>query len=143
MRGTALRVGDRVVQTVNDHERLLMNGETGVLVALDGDGARVTLRCDDGRVLVLPGGALSSFRLAYAMSVHKAQGSSARGVVVPLSTAHAHMLTRSLVYTALTRAERTAVFVGQPAALALALRRVDAGRRHTRLAELLRAAVLE
>jgi exodeoxyribonuclease V alpha subunit len=73
------------------------------------------------------------------MSVHKAQGSSAPAVVVPLFSGHRIMLTRNLVYTALTRAERMAVFVGEPAALDAALRRVDAGRRHTRLAELVRA----
>ncbi len=138
--GTSLRVGDRVVQTRNDYERLLMNGEVGVLVSHDREAAETLLATDDGRVLTMPGGALDTLRLAHAMSVHKAQGSSAPAVVVPLFSGHRIMLTRNLVYTALTRAERMAVFVGEPAALDAALRRVDAGRRHTRLAELVRSA---
>lgn len=136
--GTPLRVGDRVVQTRNDHERMLMNGEVGVLVAYDPDEAEAILATDDARTLRLPATALDTLRLAHAMSVHKAQGSSAPAVVVPLFTGHRIMLTRNLVYTALTRAERMCVFVGEPAALDLALRRVDARRRHTRLAELVR-----
>jgi exodeoxyribonuclease V alpha subunit len=136
--GTALRVGDRLVQTRNDHERQLMNGEIGVLLAHDRDAGEAVLGTDDGRTLILPDGALATLRLAHAMSVHKAQGSSAPAVVVPLFSGHRIMLTRNLVYTALTRAERMAVFVGEPAALDLALRRIDARRRHTRLAELVR-----
>lgn len=136
--GTPLRVGDRVVQTRNDHERLLMNGEVGVLLTHDRDEGEAILATDDGRMLRMPAGALDTLRLAHAMSVHKAQGSSAPAVVVPLFGGHRIMLTRNLVYTALTRAERMAVFVGEPAALDLALRRVDARRRHTRLAELVR-----
>jgi exodeoxyribonuclease V alpha subunit len=137
--GTSLRVGDRVVQTRNDYERLLMNGEVGVLVGHDREAGESLLATDDGRVLTMPGGALDTLRLAHAMSVHKAQGSSAPAVVIPLFSGHRIMLTRNLVYTALTRAERMAVFVGEPAALDAALRRVDAGRRHTRLAQLVRA----
>lgn len=136
--GTPLRVGDRVVQTRNDHERQLMNGEIGVLLDHDRERGVAHLATDDGRTLALPDGALDTLRLAHAMSVHKAQGSSAPAVVVPLFGGHRIMLTRNLVYTALTRAERMAVFVGEPAALELALRRVDARRRHTRLAALLR-----
>jgi exodeoxyribonuclease V alpha subunit len=137
--GTPLRIGDRIVQTRNDYERLLMNGEVGVLLSHDRESGETLLATDDGRVLTMPTGSLDTLRLAHAMSVHKAQGSSAPAVVVPLFSGHRIMLTRNLVYTALTRAERMAVFVGEPAALDAALRRVDAGRRHTRLAELIRA----
>ncbi|UGS36721.1 SF1B family DNA helicase RecD2 [Capillimicrobium parvum] len=136
--GTGLRVGDRVVQTRNDHERQLMNGEIGVIAAHDRDAAETLLATDDGRMIALPAGALETLRPAHAMSVHKAQGSSAPAVVVPIFSGHHVMLTRNLVYTALTRAERMAVFVGERRALELALRRVDARRRHTRLAELVR-----
>ncbi len=140
--GTPLRVGDRVVQTVNDHERELMNGETGVVVDVvrtggDGDGARATLAADDGRRVVLPVEALGTIRLAYAMSVHKAQGSSARAVVVVLDRAHHVMLTRELLYTAVTRSEAVCVLVAHPEALATALRTVQGRARHTRLAELI------
>jgi exodeoxyribonuclease V alpha subunit len=136
--GTPLRVGDRVVQTRNDHERQLMNGEIGVLVTHSRESNEAILATDDGRMLQLPDNALDTLRLAHAMSVHKAQGSSAPAVVVPIFSGHRIMLTRNLIYTALTRAERMAVFVGEPAALDLALRRIDARRRYTRLAELVR-----
>jgi exodeoxyribonuclease V alpha subunit len=135
--GTALRVGDRVVQTRNDHELQLMNGEIGVLVDQDRDAGSAMLATDDGRTLTLRGRSLDTLRLAHAMSVHKAQGSSAPAIVVPITAAHRVMLTRNLVYTALTRAERMAVFVGEPRALDLALSRADARLRHTRLRELI------
>ena len=94
---------------------------------------------DDGRRLTLPTGALSTVRLGYAASVHKAQGSQWPAVVVVLFRGHSHMLTRNLVYTAVSRAQRMLVLVGQPEALGMALGRVDGGRRCTRLAGLVRA----
>ncbi|MCD6725814.1 MAG: AAA family ATPase [Solirubrobacteraceae bacterium] len=138
--GSALRVGDRVIQTRNDHERELMNGELGVLVHHDAERERSTFAGDDGRRLALDGEALATIRLAHAISVHKAQGSQAPAVVVPIVRGHAPMLTRNLVYTALTRAERVCVLVVQPGALERALERRDARRRHTRLARLAAAA---
>jgi exodeoxyribonuclease V alpha subunit len=134
--GSGLRVGDRVLQTVNDHEHNLMNGETGVLVSFDADRAGVVLATDDGRRLTLPAGALGTVRLGYAASVHKGQGSQWPAVVVPLFRGHAHMLTRNLLYTAVSRGSRMVVLVGQASALDLALSRVDGHRRHTRLAAL-------
>lgn len=137
--GTSLRVFDRVIQTKNNHERELMNGEMGVLQHHDDERDRVLLACDDGRRLTLPVGELDTMRLAHAVSVHKAQGSQAPAVVVVLHRGHHLMLTRNLVYTAITRAERVCVVVGERAALQAALHRRDAHARHTRLAELVRS----
>jgi exodeoxyribonuclease V alpha subunit len=134
--GTALRVGDRVVQTKNNHERELMNGEMGVIEHHDGERDRVLLQCDDGRRLALPVAELDTTRLAHVVSVHKAQGSQAPAVVVVVHRGHQLMLTRNLAYTAVSRAERVCVVVGEPSALEVALRRRDAHERHTRLAEL-------
>ncbi len=134
--GTPLRVGDRVIQTRNDHERELMNGELGLLAHYDAADDRVTLATDDGRRLGLGSDELSTLRLAYAISVHKAQGSQAPAVVVPLFRGHHIMLTRNLLYTAVTRAERACVLVAQPPALWTALTRRDTRTRHTRLARL-------
>lgn len=134
--GSMLRVGDRVVQTVNNHELELMNGETGVLLDFSKERDRATLATDDGRRLTLPAEALSTIRLAYCMSVHKAQGSSAPVVVVVLDASHPLMLTRNLLYTAVTRAERVCVLVTHPHALTRALRSAQARTRYTRLAEL-------
>jgi exodeoxyribonuclease V alpha subunit len=137
--GTSLRIRDRVIQTKNNHERELMNGEMGVLEYHDAERDRVLLACDDGRRLNLSLAELDTMRLAHAVSVHKAQGSQAPAVVVVLHRGHHLMLTRNLVYTAITRAERVCVVVGEPAALHVALGRRDAHARHTRLSELVSA----
>jgi exodeoxyribonuclease V alpha subunit len=134
--GTSLRVGDRVVQTRNDYEHELMNGERGVILNHDDARETILLATDDERRLALPVGATDTLRLAYAMSVHKAQGSQMPAVVVPVFTGHAIMLTRNLLYTAITRAERLCVLVGQPRAVGIALGKRESHRRYTRLAEL-------
>jgi exodeoxyribonuclease V alpha subunit len=138
--GTPLRVLDRVMQTKNNHERELMNGEMGVIEHHDAERDRVLLACDDGRRLTLPVAELDTMRLAHAVSIHKAQGSQAPAVVVVLHRGHHLMLTRNLVYTAITRAERVCVVVGERAALHVALGRRDAHARHTRLSELVAAS---
>jgi exodeoxyribonuclease V alpha subunit len=134
--GTPFRLNDRVIQTVNNHERELMNGELGVLVHHDDERDRVLFAADDGRRISLPVAEVETLRLAHCVSIHKMQGSQATAVVVPLFRGHHVMLTRNLIYTAVSRAERLAVFVGQGSALAIALRRRDAHTRHTRLAAL-------
>jgi exodeoxyribonuclease V alpha subunit len=134
--GTALRVGDKVMQTRNSYEHDLFNGERGVLVHHDDERDRVVFGGEDGRRVILPLDALDTLQLAYAATVHKAQGSQARAIVVPVFRGHHIMLTRNLVYTAVTRAQEVCVVVGERAALAIAVRRPDARRRHTRLREL-------
>jgi len=134
--GSSLRVGDKVMQTRNSYEHDLFNGERGVLVHHNAERGRVIFAGDDGRRLMLPDDALDTLRLAYAASVHKAQGSQARAIVVPLFRGHHIMLTRNLIYTAVTRAQDVCVLVGERAALAIAVGRADARRRHTRLREL-------
>jgi exodeoxyribonuclease V alpha subunit len=134
--GTPLRVGDKVMQTRNSYENDLFNGERGVLVHHDPERDRVLFAGEDGRRVSLPVEALDTLRLAYAATVHKAQGSQARAIVAPVFRGHRIMLTRNLVYTAVTRAQEVCVIVGERAALAAAVRRTDARRRHTRLREL-------
>jgi len=134
--GTALRVGDKVMQTRNCYEHDLFNGERGVLVHYDDEHDRVLFAGEDGRRVNLPTDALDTLTLAYAVSVHKSQGSQARAIVVPAFRGHHIMLTRNLLYTAVTRAQEVCVVVGERAALAMAVKRPDARRRHTRLREL-------
>ena len=134
--GTGLRVGDKVMQTRNSYEHDLFNGERGVLLHHDDARDRVLFAGEDGRRVSLPVDALDTLRLAYAATVHKAQGSQARAIVVPVFRGHQIMLTRNLVYTAVTRAQEVCVVVGERSALAFAVGRTDARRRHTRLAEL-------
>ena len=134
--GTGLRVGDKVMQTRNSYEHDLFNGERGVLLHHDDERERVLFGGEDGRRVSLPVDALDTLRLAYAATVHKAQGSQARAIVVPVFRGHQIMLTRNLVYTAVTRAQEVCVVVGERAALAMAVGRADARRRYTRLREL-------
>jgi exodeoxyribonuclease V alpha subunit len=84
----------------------------------------------------VPYNACHTLELGYCLSIHRAQGSQNRAVVMVLATQHAVMLTRNLVYTGLTRAQELAVIVGDRRALAMGLQRTDAARRHTRLAAL-------
>jgi exodeoxyribonuclease V alpha subunit len=134
--GTPLRVGDRIMQTRNDHERAFYNGEVAVVVDHDRGEDTLLLACDDGRMIRLDVGDTRTLRLAYAASVHKMQGSQVPVVVIAVTRGHAVMLTRSLLYTAVTRAQQACVVVAEHGAVATALGRVDARRRHTRLAEL-------
>jgi exodeoxyribonuclease V alpha subunit len=134
--GTALRVGDKVMQTRNSYEHDLFNGERGVLLHHDPERDRVLFAGEDGRRVSLPVDALDTLKLAYAATVHKAQGSQARAIVVPVYRGHQIMLTRNLVYTAVTRAQDVCVVVGERAALEYAVRRADARLRYTRLREL-------
>jgi exodeoxyribonuclease V alpha subunit len=136
IRGTAFRIGDRIMQTRNNHERAFYNGEIGVIVVDDPKKRTLTIVGDDGRRLTLELNETGTLRLAYACSVHKMQGSQAPAVVIALARSHAPMLTRNLLYTAVTRSQRACVVVAERGALATALMRVDASHRNTRLVEL-------
>jgi exodeoxyribonuclease V alpha subunit len=143
VKGTAFRLGDRIMQTRNNHERSFYNGEIGVLVAADPARRTVTLVGDDGRRLTLDTPETGTLRLAYACSVHKMQGSQAPAIVIALARGHAPMLTRNLLYTAVTRSQTACVVVAERGALPTALGRVDASRRNTRLVDLMRAGVAD
>ena len=138
--GSGLRVGDKVMQTRNSYEHDLFNGERGVLVHHDARPSGSMFAGEDGRRVSLPTDALDTLKLAYAATVHKAQGSQARAIVVPIYRGHHIMLTRNLVYTAVTRAQEVCVVVGEWGALGTAVRRADARLRHTRLRELVAGA---
>jgi exodeoxyribonuclease V alpha subunit len=136
VKGTPFRLGDRIMQTRNNHERSFYNGEIAVVVANDPGRGTLTLVGDDGRRLTLDTQEAGTLRLAYACSVHKMQGSQAPAIVIALARGHAPMLTRNLVYTAVTRSQTACVIVAERGALSTALTRVDASRRNTRLVEL-------
>ncbi len=129
------RLGDRLIQTRNSHELGLMNGSIVFLSAEDPAEEVVVVETDSGDPLVIPYAETATLRLAYAVSVHKAQGCEVPVVVAVCHRSHARMLSRPLVYTAITRARSGCVLVGDPAALALAISRDDSGERHSGLAE--------
>ena len=135
--GGRLRIGDRVMQTRNDHQREVYNGDLGVVSALDGETGVVEVSFE-GRPVPYEAPDLDALVLAYATSIHKSQGSEYPAVVVPLLTSHFVMLSRNLVYTAVTRARRLCVLVADPRALRLALGEVRREERLTGLVERLK-----
>ena len=133
------RIGDRLIQTRNSHELGLMNGSIVFLRSDDPSEETIVVDTDDGGSLVIPYGETGTLRLAYAISVHKAQGCEVPVVVGVCHRSHSRMLTRPLLYTAITRARSNCVLVGDRAALGAAVQRDDSGGRHSGLAERLRA----
>jgi exodeoxyribonuclease V alpha subunit len=130
------RAGDRVIQTRNNYEAEVFNGEVGRVV----EAAPEFLRVDfDGRELTLAGDALDDLEPAWAITVHKSQGSEYPAVVIPILTQHYILLQRNLLYTGVTRGKKLVVIVGTKKALAIAIRNNKTERRFTLLAERLRA----
>jgi exodeoxyribonuclease V alpha subunit len=135
---TGLRLGSRIVQTKNDYtpDREVMNGEVAFITEWDEEEREARLSLDDGaRTIVVPVDALETYNLAWALTVHRAQGSQVPAVVAPWSTTYAVMLSRALLYTAITRAQQLCVLVGERKALAMAVARAEQRRRHSGLAE--------
>ena len=127
--------GDRVMQTRNDYDRDVFNGDIGYVEArpaADGTGLRV--RFGDRRVEYEMGDA-DALSLAYAATVHKSQGSEYPAVVIVLHRAHSIMLRRNLLYTAVTRGQQLVVLVGEAQAVRMAIHRTEGGTRHTKLQE--------
>ncbi len=137
-RGIEYRVGDKVMQTKNDYEREVYNGDIGVVARVDPAEESLAVRFDE-RDVEYEDAALDQLTLAYAISIHKSQGSEYPAIVVPFLTTHFVMLSRNLVYTAVTRAKRLCVLVADPRALRVALGEAKREERMTRLGERLRA----
>lgn len=137
------RVGDRVMAARNDYakgEQGIFNGTLGTVVNLDLKDSRLDVHTDDGELVAYDFAELDDLIHAYALSVHKAQGSEFPHVVAPITLDAPLLLTRSLLYTLITRAKSTVVLVGQPRALRQALE-TPAPRRNTLLAYELEAAL--
>jgi exodeoxyribonuclease V alpha subunit len=126
--------GDKVMQVVNNYERDVFNGDLGVIAGLDPEEGELTVSFD-GRLVTYGYGELDELVLAYATTIHKAQGSEYPAVVIPLSTQHYAMLARNLLYTGVTRGKRLVVLVGQRRALAIAVRNQGGRRRWSKLRE--------
>src|SRR3954454_10993809 len=137
--GDRFRIGDRLIQTRNSHELGLMNGSIVFLRGDDPDGEEIVVDTDDGGTLIIPYGETATLRLAYAISVHKAQGCEVPVVVAVCHRSHSRMLNRPLLYTATPRPRSGCVLVGAQAVLPAAVGRDDSGGRHSGLAERLGA----
>lgn len=124
---------DKVIQTVNNYEKDVFNGDIGQIIAIDSDNGIVKVNFE-GRTIEYKTSELEELSLAYAMSIHKSQGSEYPAVVIALASQHYRMLVRNLLYTAVTRGKKLVVIVGQKQALQMAVNTVQTGKRVTRLA---------
>jgi exodeoxyribonuclease V alpha subunit len=126
--------GDRVMETQNDYDREVFNGDLGTVVRLD-DEEGALIASFDGREVSYPFGELDTLVPAYATTIHKSQGSEYPAVIIPVVTQHYTMLARNLLYTGVTRGKRLVVLVGQKKAVAMAVRGGAMKRRWTKLRE--------
>ncbi len=137
--GWRYSVGDKVMQTENDYDKEVFNGDIGFIQSIDADNNQELVIDFDGRLVHYPFSDLDQLTLAYATTIHKSQGSEYPAVVIPLTMQHYMMLKRNLVYTGVTRGRKLVVLIGQKKAMAMAVKRGDAGRRWSKLAAWLRS----
>jgi exodeoxyribonuclease V alpha subunit len=123
---------DKIIQTVNNYDKEVFNGDIGRVVRIDEEVGLISINFD-GRVVEYEAGELDEISLAYATSVHKSQGSEYPAVVIPLAMQHYMLLERNLLYTAVTRGKKLVVIIGQIKALAMAVKRVGSMKRLTNL----------
>lgn len=134
--GRIFRVGDKITQIRNNYDKGthgVFNGTQGVVTAMDLVDQTLTVRTDEDEDIDYQFSELDELTHAYAVSIHRSQGSEYPCVVIPITTSAWMMLQRNLLYTAITRAKKLVVLVGSKKALGHAVRTVGAGRRHTTL----------
>ncbi len=134
--GRTFRVGDKVTQIRNNYDKGrngVFNGTVGVVTALSVDDQRLTVLTDEDEEVAYDFDELDELAHAYAVTIHRSQGSEYPVVVIPVTMSAWTMLQRNLLYTAVTRARKLVVLVGSRKAIAQAVRAVSAGRRHTAL----------
>lgn len=132
--GMILRVGDRIIQQVNDYNREVFNGDLGIIRAIDLDEQDVTVQFAE-RSVTYDYADLNEIALAWAVTIHKSQGSEYSVVILPFYMQHYLMLSRNLIYTGLTRAKQLVILVGPQKAIGLAVRQIKDRERYTLLAE--------
>ncbi len=135
--GSVLRVGDRVIQQVNDYQREVFNGDLGTIASIDLEEQEVTVQFVE-RVVTYDYADLGELALAWAITVHKSQGSEYSVVILPLFMQHYPLLSRNLLYTGLTRAKQLAILVGPTKAIGLTVKRITDRERYTALADRLK-----
>jgi exodeoxyribonuclease V alpha subunit len=137
--GAQFRLRDKVIQTENDYDKLVFNGDIGQVSKIDPVEGELTIQFDT-REVAYDFGELDEVALAYAITIHKSQGSEFPAVVIPLASQHFMLLQRNLIYTGMTRGRRLVVLVGQRKALAMAVRNQRTQQRFSALQARLRAA---
>jgi len=138
--GYRFRVRDKVIQTENDYDKEVFNGDIGQIVSIDLAEREIMIRYDN-RLVAYDFGELDEISPAYAISIHKSQGSEFPVVVIPLAMQQYMLLERNLIYTGITRGKRLVMVVGQPKALRIAIRKNNTRLRHSGLQDRLRRFV--
>ena len=131
------RIGDKVMQIKNNYDKEVFNGDLGRISSIDSETRDVTVSFD-GRVVAYDFTDLDEIVLAYAVSVHKSQGSEYPAVIIPILTQHYVLLQRNLIYTAVTRGRRLVVLVGTKKALVIGVKNDKTRKRYTRLSQRLK-----
>ncbi len=135
-----LRLGDRVIQSVNNYDLGVFNGDIGYIKVIDSQNFACAIEFGQGinkRMIQYEKSDLTELSLAYAITIHKSQGSEFPIVIIPVLTQHFNMLFRNLIYTGLTRAKQLAIFVGSRKAMSMAVNKIDNKSRQTTLSYLL------
>jgi exodeoxyribonuclease V alpha subunit len=132
--GWTFAPGDKVMQVENDYDKEVYNGDIGFVEDVDSEVGNLTASFD-GRSVTYGFGELDMLVPAYAVTIHKSQGSEYPAVVIPIMTQHYAMLQRNLLYTGITRGKKLLVLIGQKKAIAIAVRNVSGRRRWSKLAE--------
>jgi exodeoxyribonuclease V alpha subunit len=138
--GYTYRVGDKVMQIVNNYDKDVFNGDIGRVTSLSTEDREITV-CFDRRAKVYDLNEIDELVPSYAITIHKSQGSEYPCVVIPVHTQHFIMLERNLLYTAVTRGKRLVVLVGTRKATAIAVRKVGTHHRITTLRDRLMRAM--
>ena len=139
--GWTFAPGDKVMQIENDYDKEVYNGDIGYVVDVDPEAGELVASFD-GRSVKYGFGELDTLVPAYAVTIHKSQGSEYPAVIIPVLTQHYAILQRNLLYTGVTRGKRLVVLVGQKKAIAIAVRNVSGRRRWSKLDEWLRLSAL-
>ena len=117
---TKFMVGDKVIQKSNDYQKEIFNGDIGFISSINCDENSLTVRFDNKEV-EYDTHDLDDLSLAYAITIHKSQGSEFPAVIIPFSSQHFMMLQKKLLYTAMTRGKKLVILIGEPRAIAMAL----------------------
>jgi len=138
--GTTFAPGDKIIQNVNNYDKDVFNGDIGIISKIDLEESEIKINFDN-RVVIYDFDELDEVALAYAISIHKSQGSEYPAIVIPISTQHYMLLARNLLYTAVTRGKKLVVLIGQTKALAIAIKNGSIETRVTNLRSRLRVFI--
>jgi exodeoxyribonuclease V alpha subunit len=132
--GWKFQIRDKVIQTENNYEKEIFNGDIGAIESIDPVEREVSIRFDN-RLVSYDFSELDEVSLAYAVTIHKSQGSEFPAVVMPIATQHYVLLQRNLIYTGITRGKKLVVVIGQKKALGMAVKNDRTQRRYSGLLE--------